>query len=121
MIKNRIKILLSLTALIVLMPIITFAEGQSGSGSGTTLDNPLPVTDPKLLIGQVINTALGLVGSIALLMFIYGGFVWMFSMGNTSKVQKGKDILIWSTAGLVVIFSAYALVKFVLKNVLGLT
>ncbi|MCK4539930.1 hypothetical protein KAU09_02120 [Candidatus Parcubacteria bacterium] len=40
--------------------------------------------------------------------FIYGGFTWMLAAGSSEKVQKGKDILIWATLGLVVIFSAYA-------------
>ncbi|MCK5510832.1 hypothetical protein KAI65_04825 [Candidatus Parcubacteria bacterium] len=35
------------------------------------------------------------------------------------KVQKGKDILVWATLGLVVIFSAYAVVKLVIKGIAG--
>ncbi|MEA3398474.1 MAG: pilin [Patescibacteria group bacterium] len=78
------------------------------------INNPLGGdTDINILIGQVINAVLGIVGSLALVMFIYGGFTWMLAAGNNEKVQKGKDILIWATIGLVVIFSAYALVKFV--------
>ena len=37
----------------------------------------------------------------------------MLAAGNNEKVQKGKDILIWATIGLIIIFSAYAIVKFV--------
>jgi hypothetical protein len=76
--------------------------------------------DPNVLIGKVINAALGVVGSLALLMFIYGGFTWMLAAGNNEKVEKGKNILIWATLGLVVIFSAYAIVNFVLTEALGL-
>ena len=85
------------------------------------LDNPLAgVADsPNQLIGQIINGVLGIVGSLALVMFIYGGFVWMLAAGSSEKVQKGKDILIWATLGLVVIFSAYAVVKFVIEGIAG--
>ncbi|MCK5510829.1 hypothetical protein KAI65_04810 [Candidatus Parcubacteria bacterium] len=53
--------------------------------------------------------------------FIYGGFVWMMAAGSNEKVQKGKDILVWATLGLVVIFSAYAVVKFVVEEIAGKT
>ncbi len=52
-------------------------------------------------------------------MFIYGGLVWMTAAGFNEKVQKGKDILIWATVGLVIIFTSYALVRFVLVDVFG--
>jgi uncharacterized BrkB/YihY/UPF0761 family membrane protein len=120
--KKKIIIFLIFFIILTFLPCTVLA-GVTGVGgdSPTTLDDPIGIKSPQALIGQVINVALGLVGSVALLMFIYGGFVWMFSMGNTTKIQKGKDILLWSTAGLVVIFSAYALVKFVLQKIIGLT
>jgi len=85
------------------------------------LDNPLGNKPPQILIGQAINGVLGLVGSIALAMFIYGGFTWMLSQGKPEAVNKGKGILIWSIIGMVVIFAAYAIIQFVFKNVLGMS
>ena len=87
----------------------------------TTLSNPLgPNTNsvPKL-IGNIINGALGIVGSLALLMFIYGGFTWMLAAGNEQAVEKGKNILMWAAIGLVVIFASYSLVSFVINNLTG--
>ncbi len=83
------------------------------------LSNPLgeAVSTPQILIGRVINSVLGLVGSIALVMFVYGGLTWMTSSGNDEKVKKGRDIIVWSAIGLVVIFMAYALTRFVLTTI----
>ena len=39
--------------------------------------------------------------------------------GGKEKIQKGKDILVWSTIGLVVIFMSYAIVKFVLEDLIA--
>jgi len=36
---------------------------------------------------------------------IYGGFNWMTAAGNAEKVEKGKQILVWATIGLIVIFT----------------
>lgn len=102
------------------------ADGGEGSAgtcpSGTVcLANPLGsgVSTPQDLIGRVINSVLGVVGSIALLMFVYGGLIWMTSSGNPEKVKKGRDIIVWSAIGLAVIFMAYALTRVVLTVVAG--
>jgi len=91
----------------------------SGTAAGTTcLCNPLGSnTSPQVLIGNIINAVMGIVGSIALLMFIFGGLTWMLSGGSAEKVKKGRDILIWSAIGLVVIFSSYAIVYFVITKI----
>lgn len=91
----------------------------AGTAAGTTcLCNPLgDNTSPQVLIGKVINAVMGVVGSIALLMFIFGGLTWMLSGGSAEKVKKGRDILMWSAIGLVVIFSSYAIVYFVITKI----
>jgi len=110
-VKKIIPIILFLTLLI--FPIVTIAQTEAGSDS-VSLPDPLDGTNPQALIGRIINAVLGIVGSIALAMFIYGGFTWMTAAGSNEKVQKGKDILIWAALGLVVIFASYALVNFVI-------
>lgn len=86
---------------------------------GGTATKPVGTTDPKIIIGTVINQALGIVGSIALLVFVYGGVTWMMAMGNDQQITKGKDILIWATVGIILIFSSYVLVKFVIEAISG--
>lgn len=103
------------------------SDGQNNphsSGGPVSLQNPLGTSEearsPQALIGRVINFAMGLVGSLALLMFVYGGFLWMTSSGNEEKVDQGKRILIWATAGLALIFFSYALVYFIIyQGILG--
>lgn len=88
------------------------------SAGSTKLCNPLKgvATTPQELIGKVLDSVMGVVGSIALLMFVYGGLVWMTSSGNAEKVTQGRGILIWSAIGLAVIFSSYALVRIILST-----
>jgi hypothetical protein len=96
------------------------SDSSSGSNNTVSLKNPLEnagVTDVPTLIGKIIDALLGVVGSLALIMFIYGGFTWMLAAGNDSQVQKGKNILLWAVIGLVVIFASYSLVHFILKSV----
>ena len=60
---------------------------------------------------------LGIVGSLALLMFVYGGVVWIFSAGNTEMISKGKNIIIGAVIGLVLVFSAYTIIQFSLNAI----
>jgi hypothetical protein len=93
-------------------------ESQNPTGDGTvTLPNPLGESDPRVLIGQVVRVALGIVGSLALLLFLYGGLMWLTSSGNTERIKHGRDTLVWSTIGLIVIFSSYAVVNFIIQSV----
>ena len=127
MLKN--KILFVLFSFLIIIPSLTLAQdsgdetakdktaGDKGSQSSINLTNPLGSTkDVPTLIGKVINGVLGVVGSLALLMFIYGGFMWMLSAGNEKMVEKGKNTLMWAAAGLVVIFMSYTLVKFIIDQ-----
>ncbi|MDO8559463.1 MAG: pilin [bacterium] len=96
--------------LAVALPLIALAQATQP----VTLPNPIQISDPRVLIGRVISAVLGLVGSIALVIFMWGGFQWMTSAGNAEKVTKGKMAILWAALGLAVIFSSYALVRYAL-------
>jgi len=96
--------------------VCTVADATNNNGGNTvTLPNPLgtSVTSIPQLIGKIIKAVLGIIGSLALAMFTYGGFRFLTSAGEADGVKVEKDTLIWATIGSVVVFSAYALVKFV--------
>ncbi len=102
-------------------PECTWTDDPSGSATCSgdkcaTLDNPININTPQQFIGRIISVIFGLVGSIALLMFVYGGLLWMTSQGNDKQVSKGKATLTWAAIGIVVIFSSYALVNFIINN-----
>lgn len=80
------------------------------------LQNPLGVTDPRLIIGNIIKAVLSIVGSVALLMFVYGGVIWITSFGESKKVEKGKIIVTWTVLGLALIAAAYVLVNAVISG-----
>ena len=100
------------------------ASGGAGGGSAardssgnTILPNPLgSVTDVSQIIGNVLRALFGILGSIALLMFIYGGFVWLTSGWSAEKIKKGQDTMVWAVLGIAIIFAAYAIVNFVIDT-----
>lgn len=75
------------------------------------LINPLGATDLRIVIGNVIRVLLGFSGVLALLAFVWGGLQFVLSRGNADMVKQGKQTLIYAALGLVVLFTAYALVS----------
>lgn len=96
-------------------PIITptVTENKLTTPSGFSGLNKLGETDIQKLIGRFIRIVIGVIGTIALLMFVYGGLLWMTSAGNAEKTKKAMDIILWSSLGVIVILASYAIVNFV--------
>ncbi len=83
----------------------------------TPLQNPLgDVKNIPQIFGMAIKAVTGIMGSIALLAFIYGGVMWIMSGGNAERIKKGSQSMIWAVVGLVVIFSSYAIITLVIEG-----
>ncbi len=70
---------------------------------------------------NVIILILGISGTVALLMFIYGGWNWVFAQGRPEYIQAGKDTMKHAIIGLAIIFGAYALINFAIALLGGIT
>lgn len=81
----------------------------------------LPATDIRVVVANIIRTALGLLGIVALVLILYGGFVWMTAGGDDEKISQAKKILVNSAIGLAIILSSYAIASFVISKLVGAT
>lgn len=96
-------------------------------GNVVKLINPLGGTeaDPQgqmnlpILLGTIIKNFLGILGAVALLVFVYAGFEWVTAAGNSDKVSAGANAMLWSAIGICIIFSSYAILKLIFDAVLG--
>jgi hypothetical protein len=95
------------------------AAGSNGTVSGGTVNladvSPVGETDVPTIIGNVIKAVLGVIGAVALFMFVYGGILLLSSGGRPDQIKKGKDVLIWAIIGIAVILASYALVEFIIS------
>ena len=102
-----------LTILLVnFLPLLARAEAIN-------LENPLSADSVPELINNVIKAILGIVGAIALLYFILGGFTWLTSQGKADQVKRGRETLIWATFGLAMIFLSYTILNFLFTKFLS--
>jgi hypothetical protein len=72
----------------------------------------------KLAI-NLANVLLGIVGALALGVFIYGGFILILSEGSAEKIKKGTGAMTAALIGIAIVFAAFLLVKF-LGQAIGL-
>jgi hypothetical protein len=99
------------------LPAVAFAQVTADSlglyyGKYTGLTGQ----DIRVTIAKVIQTAMGLLGIVAVLIILYAGFKWMTAGGNEESVGEAKKILTAGIVGLIIIISAYAIASFVVSS-----
>jgi hypothetical protein len=110
---------LLLTAVIFFVSDAALAQVGVDPEYGTTFG--LGTADLMSTVIKIVQWALGFLGLIAVIMIMYGGFVWMTAAGNTDKVAKAKKIIIRAAIGLAIILLAWAITLFIMKTVSDVT
>ena len=65
------------------------------------------------IVKNLINTALSVIGILAVIMIIFSGFKYINSRGNAENIKAAKDTLLYSVIGLIVTLLSFAIVNFV--------
>ncbi len=111
----------------VLVPVKTYAlfEGSKKQAcNGVNLTTSGGSCDPKksgITLNEIITQAINLisivVGIIAVIMIIVGGIKFVMSGGDTAATNSARNTVFYALIGLVVVFLAQILVRFVLHKV----
>ena len=121
-----ISLLVTAAVLIVgnqlFLPSISFAgdpctdlEDQIDN-SGFTVAGQLPkYCSTESVYNKFVSNALYAIGILAVIMIIYGGYIYMTSASNDEQRKKGRTILTWAVLGLIVVVVAAVLVNVVVR------
>jgi hypothetical protein len=113
------------------LPIVSFAQTnpiQPIAGTNPTdpnaqgkIINPIPrVTDVPGLIHTILTGALTVGIPVVALAIIYCGFLFVAARGNSEKLTKAKDALLWTLVGAAVLLGAWAIASMISATVTGL-
>ena len=69
--------------------------------------------DQREIVANIIKILLGFLGTIAVVLIIYAGFLWMTAAGKPDNTKKAKDIMSAAVTGLVIILISYGITVFV--------
>ena len=61
---------------------------------------------------NIIEVVIGLLGIVAVVFIVIGGVTYMTSSGDSTKVKKAKDTILYAIIGLVICALAFAIVNF---------
>lgn len=67
-------------------------------------------------VRSIINVLMMLLGAIAVIVIIYGGFLYVTSRGDAGKVTAAKNTILYAVIGIIVALLAYAIVRFVVDR-----
>lgn len=65
------------------------------------------------IVKRIISILLFIIGALAVIMLIYGGIQYATSSGDSGRVSKAKNTIMYSIVGLVLAVVAFALVDWV--------
>ncbi len=97
-------------------------DGAAATGraqEGVRDVNPGAAVNLNEMIKVILNTVFGVVGIVAVVMIVIGGVNYTTSQGDSQKVQKAKNTIMYGIIGLIIVLLAFAIVNFVLNGLMG--
>ncbi|HEX5798455.1 MAG TPA: hypothetical protein VFX79_03810, partial [Candidatus Saccharimonadales bacterium] len=87
--------------------------------TGTAADANCTADDQDRLVGTIkkgINFFSVIIGIIAVIMIIIGGFRYIISDGDSGKINTARNTIIYALVGLLLVAFAQVIVRFVLTR-----
>jgi hypothetical protein len=90
----------------------------TGSGTACTAgDNATGTQKIQDIVTLVVNIFSIVVGIVAVIMILVGGFKYITSGGDSGNITSAKNTIVYAIIGLVIVALAQFIVKFVLDKV----
>jgi hypothetical protein len=104
-------------------------ESLCQGGGNTQLGDPADCSNATAgseeglneLITNVVNILSLIVGIVAVIMIVFGGFRYITSGGDSGNVSGAKNTILYAIVGLVIVALAQFIVRFVLSKSTDLT
>lgn len=74
--------------------------------------------NPTGFAASVYGIGLSIIGVVALLFIVYGGFLILTSQGSQDQIRKGREYITYSIIGVVLAIGGYALYQILAIDVL---
>ncbi len=102
---------------LILFSIFTFANTANAATATYKVTNPIATSDFAKIVANFLKWFLSVAGSIALIMLIVAGLMYMTSAGDPQKAASAKKMVMITLGGLVLTLLSYSILV-VLDNIL---
>ena len=107
---------------LAIVPLTGFAQSDDIFGGFEPGDVPQLESETQTLsdlITKILRVLLSIVGLVAVVFLVWGGFKYMSSQGDEEKTGDAKKTIVNALIGVVIVILAYALVVIVYNVVSG--
>lgn len=114
-----VKYIVSILLLVVVSASNSAAlsGGVQGGMNAARGDNlPDTIFGDAGVFNTVVNTLLFVVGAVAVIMIIYGGFRYIISGGKAESVTSAKNTILYAIVGIIIALLSYAILNFVVNS-----
>jgi len=94
--------------------------GTQADDPSPTIVNPIKVDNIQGLIKNILIGVIKIGLPIVALAIIYCGFLFVAARGNSEKIKKAKDALIYTLIGAAILLGAWAIAQLISDTVLEL-
>jgi hypothetical protein len=123
MLKKKLFIHI-LLATIFLFPLLSFsANPPETTGTDTSLGrvtNPISAETINEFIKKILEGVIKLGIPIVALAVIYSGFLFVEARGNSEKLKKAKDALLYTLIGAAILIGSWAIAQLISETILSL-
>lgn len=108
---------------ILVLPVVAQAQLINANDLGISYGTytGLGTKDVRQTVATIIKTAMGLLGIVAVVIILIGGFEWMTAGGNEKATDEAKKRIMYGVIGLAIILAAYAIASFVVNSLVNAT
>lgn len=126
---KRLRLFLAALAIVCsflpAVPALAATDVFQGACSGTGSSNSAacqakgddPLTGPNGIITRATRLVGYITGVAAIIIMIVGGFMYVTSDGDSSKISNAKNTVIYAFVGLIIVIAAQAIIVFILSRI----
>ncbi len=86
--------------------------------NGVQTDIACIPNNPYEFVSTFYGIGLGLIGGVALLFIIYGGYIILSSQGDPGQLSKGKSYIYYAIAGILLAVFGFVFVRVIAVDIL---
>lgn len=91
----------------------TYAQSPIRTWDSCSVDGVPTLQCLEIVYTNVLFIASGLVGVILFAMVLYGGFLYLTSLGDKAKVTSAQNTIKWAIIGLVFMLASYLILTII--------
>lgn len=118
--KFKKIIFLVLLLSVILIPVLSFGDGETCVPEEGKICNPINAQTLNGLIKTILEGILKIGIPIIALAIVYCGFLFVSARGNPESIKKAKDALIYTLIGAAILLGAWAIAQLISNTVLAL-